>query len=109
MGSPAHLTIAMQALPIGWQAGVFLRRIGAARMPVRAAHRQLEVVLEWCTGPTEETRDLDPSKELDQGRMLRWRVARHLPACTQSSGVHSILTPVRIVDRANVQICLPLS
>jgi len=40
------LTIATQVLPIGWQDGVRQRRIGAARMLARAAHQQLEVVLE---------------------------------------------------------------
>ena len=39
-------TIAMQALPIGWQDGVHQRRIGVAKMLARAAHRQLEVAHE---------------------------------------------------------------
>merc|ERR1712154_56124 len=39
-------TIATQASPIGWPDGVRQRRIGAAGMLARAAHQQLEVVLE---------------------------------------------------------------
>merc|ERR1711933_650122 len=53
---PALPTIATQALPTGWRDGVRQRRIGAAGMLARAAHPQLEAVLErpvrlseWCT------------------------------------------------------------
>jgi len=38
--------IVMQALPTGWQGGVYRRSNGAARMLARAAHQQLEAVLE---------------------------------------------------------------
>ena len=44
LSPPVLPMIAMQGLQIGWQDGVRLRRTGAARMLVRVAQQQLEVV-----------------------------------------------------------------
>merc|ERR1711994_490289 len=41
---------AMQDLPTGWQAGQFPRRVGAARIKVRAVRQQLEDALECEIG-----------------------------------------------------------
>lgn len=50
LAPPGLRTIAMLDSPIGLQGGVCQRRLGAARMPARVAHLQLEVVLEsWET------------------------------------------------------------